>query len=998
MLIELNAVPNVTYNWFKTETAGKAFATNTNSVTFYKTHHPEELWVQTVVKGFPDNKFPRFKIDLPLADNCNAGAPSECMVNGTLLFKENFGGELLTDEDVVQNANLPQVKQYTYSTTFANNSYSIRKVSGGAKEWFNINDHTHPKDKTKGYMLQFKASGSPGQFYECQIDDLCEGMELNISAWVASIYRNNVASSARLAFAIEDTDGNTLAKYYTGQLTNGDPSWKNFGFSFIIPQNVSSIVMRILNNGEGTPCFVLDDITIHLCVPQATLSDNGVHEFCPDEMHDFHGKLLDVNNTAPFGNAPAFRLEFRKNKNAAWQAVKTGKQYGAVDTVLTVAITKSGYYRFVVGREDIIDCANCVAASNEIYCHVKDCSDKAVNDRTLVAYNDSAVFDVLENDKYLCERGKLSVFDTVANSGLHLGRLVKNADSTFTYIADRDVAGIDSVDYLIACQGTPASRARVYFFVNKLVPLHYACDGKTVKIGFPRLPDVSYVWYDDPNVGSVVGGVANDSLTVVKGKVGDNGVWWIQPEWKGIIFPRFALALEQADNCGETTPTGCLADGTVLSREDFAASPDGVGRFNRGAGEQIYSKPIDGLCEDTELLFSSWILGTPNTTFNLTFTLEDGLQNIHAQYCTGEVSDNDAKWKSYGFRFRIPKGYSSFVLKIANNSAGSFSMDSVEIRLCSPKIKIEGMTVGDTVVCIHKPFVMKGNYTNDGNPFGDEIVYRWEFRHADSARWTTLDEGDATAPLHVEWSIADAVAANEGYYRLRVGKRGNTGSTNCCASSDSVGLRVVAGYRFPDIRIQLSPLPKRVVNLTSFVDSARYTKTIRWERTSTFVPAIINGTDESTGSVNSGDFAGAGTYTYKYTAASQCGSSESKVYIHVLKNKMPHIPDTVMVCARHESSRTLNLNHILGLELGGVWKYDATVNPDATVADNVARMSPPSKYADALVFDAVNAWLSAPTTYSRTFRGHTNAKIFKFVYSPPTGVFIEKELVIVVVN
>lgn len=762
------------------------------------------------------------------------------------------------------------------------------------------------------------------------------------------------------------------------------------------------MVLRIVNNSEGTPCFVLDDVSIYLCVPKVTLTDDGVHELCIGDNHEFHGKLLDVNNTAPFGDSPAYRLEFRKNKTMAWKAVKTGKQKGATDTALNLAVTEAGYYRFVVGHENFIDCANCVAASDEILFRVKDCSGKAIPDMALVAYNDSVRFDALANDKYTCDRKALTVFDTVANSGLHLGRLVKNADMTFTYIANRDVSGIDSVDYRVACPGTKMAQARIYFFVNKLVPQHYACDGKTVEIGFPTLPDASYVWYDNSSGGNViggVGGVANSSLSVVKGSADDRGVWWIQPEWKGIVFPRFALVLKPADNCGETLPSGCLAEGTVLSREDFGNSPGGVGRFNKGAGEQIYSKRIDGVCEETELLFSSWILGTPNTPFNLTFTLEDALQNVHARYCTGEVAANDAKWRNYGFKLRIPKGYFSFVLKIANNSAGSFSMDSVEIRLCTPKVRIVDIA-GDTLVCLNNAFVIKGSYPAVGNPFGNEIACRWEFRHSDSLRWKVLEERDATVPLNAELSFAGVAMNNDGYYRLRIGKRGNIDAVNCCALSDSVCLKIVEAYRFPDIRIQLSPLPKRVINLTSFIDSIRHTKTIRWERTAAYSPAIISGTEETTGSVNSGDFSRTGTYTYKYTAVSQCGSSKSKVYIRTLKDRLPNTPDTIMVCGRYESSSALNLNHILGLELGGVWEYGATVNPDATVADNVVKMSPPSRYAGALVFNAAKAWKSAPASYSHTYRGHQDAKIFNFIYVPSTNASVstKKKLVIVVVN
>jgi hypothetical protein len=166
-------------------------------------------------------------------------------------------------------------------------------------------------------------------------------------------------------------------------------------------------------------------------------------------------------------------------------------------------------------------------------------------------------------------------------------------------------------------------------------------------------------------------------------------------------------------------------------------------------------------------------------------------------------------------------------------------------------------------------------------------------------------------------------------------------------------------------------------------------------------PSIIAGTDETTGSLNTGDFAASGTYTYKYISISQCGSSEARVYIRTVKNKtIFRIADTVMICRDNESSKALNLNHILGIDYGGEWKYDATVNPDATVVNNVTVMPSASKYRDARIFDAFKAYEIAPVSYSKTYKGYNDVKIFKFVYDIPTenNVTIRKELSIVVTN
>jgi hypothetical protein len=192
-------------------------------------------------------------------------------------------------------------------------------------------------------------------------------------------------------------------------------------------------------------------------------------------------------------------------------------------------------------------------------------------------------------------------------------------------------------------------------------------------------------------------------------------------------------------------------------------------------------------------------------------------------------------------------------------------------------------------------------------------------------------------------------------------------------------------------------MPDRTVHLTSFTDSIPHTN-IRWERIAMYSPAIVAGTDKTTGSINTRDFVNSNTYTYKYISTSQCGSTEARVYIRTVKDRIFRTADTVKICRDNESNKTLNLNHILGVEFGGDWKYDATVNPDATVVPNVTMKSSTSQYAGARIFDAVNAYNTAPASYSYVYNGHTNAKIFKFEYHPSNGsnIVAKKKLVIVV--
>jgi hypothetical protein len=582
MTIELDPVANVTFDWYNSQTGNTVLkgGQKSNSINVVKGNKDETLWIQANVKGFANDVFPRLGINLSVAANCESDKPSKCMTNGTLLFHEDFGGNSTSDDNIVQNGNISQVQNYVYSTKYEdNNSYSIRKVSGGLSGWRNnIYDYTFPKDPSRGYMLQFRTTKAPGQFYQCRLDDLCEGATLDISAWVASVANINQTNKVNLIFVIEDVDGNVLSKYYTGSLTD-DGLWKNYGLVFTVPDKVGSIVVKIINNSSGSSynVFVIDDIKIYLCTSKIVLTDNGNRNLCAGENHDIYG-----------------------------------------------------------------------------------------------------------------------------------------------------------------------------------------------------------------------------------------------------------------------------------------------------------------------------------------------------------------------------------------------------------------------------------SYPAEENTLGNEVEFRWEFRHFDSISWRTVASNIDNPPLNVSLKIENITPANNGYYRLRIGKSGNVGSINCCAISDSISIKITEKIRASDIRIQLSPVPGRIVNLSSFIDNTSYSG-IQWDRLSQHAPAFIGNTDNTTGSINSSDFNNISTYTYKYSATS-CGSSDAKVYIRTVKDRIFRVPDTITVCGTHESSQTLNLNYILGLELGGQWLYDNTLNHDNTVSNNVTVVAPPSQYAGANIFNAAKAWETAPTLYSIKYRNYNNAKIFKFVYTPAAGsnITTKKELVIIV--
>jgi hypothetical protein len=215
------------------------------------------------------------------------------------------------------------------------------------------------------------------------------------------------------------------------------------------------------------------------------------------------------------------------------------------------------------------------------------------------------------------------------------------------------------------------------------------------------------------------------------------------------------------------------------------------------------------------------------------------------------------------------------------------------------------------------------------------------------------------------------------------------------ADRKEVSVDVIKTGVMPDIRINICPLPERQIPLTAFIDTLEHFSA-KW---TTINHAAPNITDTLRGTINSKTLNAGSTYTYRYSMSSKCGSASAIAYIHAPNRRMLRKTDTVVVCSSHQSSKSIHLNQIMGLDFNGEWKYDNPVNPDNTVKSNVKDYPASSSYRGALIFNACQAWIDAPSAdYGITYKGNMEAKQFKFLYSAPNSCLGNhtKTLVIIV--
>jgi hypothetical protein len=433
---------------------------------------------------------------------------------------------------------------------------------------------------------------------------------------------------------------------------------------------------------------------------------------------------------------------------------------------------------------------------------------------------------------------------------------------------------------------------------------------------------------------------------------------------------------------------------------------------NAGADAgKLYEYRIDSLCTGIDLYFSAWLSNWCTSEYTgthdpyLKFELSTPDDIVQAVYYTGKLprtsSSAGLTWLQYGFSFN--PGTPSIIMRIYNSGTGDpgndFVMDDIEIRLCTPKINTNIIN-SDTLICRRSSLDIIGTYADDCT-FGNNLDYRWEFRHKDSISWKQIAAGSETLncqaanpadrTIKETLSLTSATEYSEGYYRMTVSAAANTGS-HCRAKSDSICVRILSPAKAPDIRIDVCHLPARQINLTAFTDTLEYT-TVNWVNANHAGPVILN---PHAGTINSAGLTG--TFKYRYSLTSKCGTHSAMAYIHPLKNSFSRKIDTIIVCREQETNRYININRISGVELsGGTWSYP--VNPDNTLSSNVTTFPASSNYHGAIVFNACKAWKEASNpAYATNYKGDTDAKRFVFRYSAADSCIgnFSRDIVIIV--
>ena len=307
-------------------------------------------------------------------------ADSECS-EGTVLFREDFGGNNASDPDLG-----PALPAGTISLQFSNhiwnnlkNGYDIRKEAIRRRDnaprnhvyagWYaDFGDHTYEDDLTRGYFMIIDLDNKEATFYRKEVNNLCENTNLTFSFWGRSL---NASSDAPVTITLEDKNGNTLAQQKF-ILSKNVYAWTRFELPFLVPEGETSIVYKVYSGAGGNGGdLALDDIEVRLCKDPVNV--NRPDTLCVDSDYKLNATFDNSDNTYV---EPLTYTWFKNDKKSydeeGWTKVATGSSLDFPK----LSAADEGFYKVFIssaGVEGSFDMCNSSSDIVEIRLKTCDC-------------------------------------------------------------------------------------------------------------------------------------------------------------------------------------------------------------------------------------------------------------------------------------------------------------------------------------------------------------------------------------------------------------------------------------------------------------------------------------------------------------------------------------------------------------------------------------------------------------------------------------------------
>ena len=223
-------------------------------------------------------------------------------------------------------------------------------------------------------MAFYNASELPGEFYKQTVGNLCGSTTYQFAAWIANALNPavDVGVNPDISFLIEQTDGTVLAVYDTGPIgQNSVFTWLQYGFDFTTPPNVTSVILKMINNSHGGLDHVgndlaIDDITFRPCGPESKASFSTTAAVDSIALCAGTDTVIYGSVSNEYGS-PGYLWQMSTDSGASWTDIPNANQLQIAIAPPRTGVTVTYQYRLLAAENANINSPNCRVVSNLVY-------------------------------------------------------------------------------------------------------------------------------------------------------------------------------------------------------------------------------------------------------------------------------------------------------------------------------------------------------------------------------------------------------------------------------------------------------------------------------------------------------------------------------------------------------------------------------------------------------------------------------------------------------
>ena len=361
---------NQTVNWFASEQGSNIIHTGNSYTVTKNADSVQYVYAQLYVGNDPYGD--RLRIPVLLTTLCGNDTDGDC--EGTILFHQDFGGNDVSLPWISPTDFIGGYSELIFSgTSTYSGHYSLVKKCPETWAVQPNYDHTYVGNQDIGYMMYLDPG--PNQMnsvlYEMPIRDLCDNAKLNFSFWVTDLQRNYAHPMFEMQL-INLQDSSILVRSEVFTVPRNNPLvWHQYGFPFILPNNVHNVAFRIINKNIDNigNDWAIDDVKVTYCGGIVRILSSMVDTVCLGDEARLISQFVPIDGTLS-GATMEYEWQYSADGNT-WQnlANSNSAQY----SIPAVTGTHAGYYRVHIAEDGLL-ATPCSFYSDHIQLMVEDCA------------------------------------------------------------------------------------------------------------------------------------------------------------------------------------------------------------------------------------------------------------------------------------------------------------------------------------------------------------------------------------------------------------------------------------------------------------------------------------------------------------------------------------------------------------------------------------------------------------------------------------------------